>query len=161
MIYGYDTKIISSASFQSVDDLARTFVSHLKTIGRAEYSARPLVILGHSLGGIVMKRTFLYLAGAGEVEVAMLTKIKLFIAFGVPNRGMWIDHLLTIAGSSPVKDLVETLSEKSGGSSYLSLLDEHFSGIARHYNIQIVSAYETEKTPLAKVGPHYHFTCLR
>jgi hypothetical protein len=149
MLYGYDTKLLGSNSFQNIDDLARSFISHLKTIGRAEYSARPLLLLGHSLGGILVKRALVYLAGSGETETFMLGKIRLFITFGVPNRGMRNDHLLAIVKSRPNTDLISTLSIHS---SFLTILDEAFSGIALHRNIRLVSAYETEKSPLAEVS---------
>jgi alpha-beta hydrolase superfamily lysophospholipase len=153
MTYGYDTKLVASDSFQSIDDLARSFISHLKTIGRAEFSARPLLILAHSLGGILVKRALLYLAGAGEAEAILLAKTKLFMAFGVPNRGMRVDHLLAIVGTRPNRHLLRALSEEqSSDPSWLSILDDTFSGIAQHHDIRIVSAYETERSPLAQVS---------
>ncbi|OQV02052.1 NACHT domain-containing protein [Cladophialophora immunda] len=152
MIYGYDTKLVESKSFQSLDDLARSFIHHLLTIGRAEHSARPLILLGHSLGGILVKRALLYLAGSGEANKTMLSKIKLFIAFGVPNRGMRIDHLLSIVGLRPNKHLIESLAEPPPNvPSWLSVVDEQFSGIAQHYDIRVVSAFETETTPLTEM----------
>ncbi|KIW27208.1 uncharacterized protein PV07_06967 [Cladophialophora immunda] len=152
MIYGYDTKLVESNSFQSLDDLARSFIHHLLTIGRAEHSARPLILLGHSLGGILVKRALLYLAGSGEAKKTMLSKIKLFIAFGVPNRGMRIDHLLSIVGLRPNKHLIESLAEPPPNvPSWLSVVDEQFSGIAQHYDIRVVSAFETETTPLTEM----------
>jgi len=92
MIYGYDTCLTNSDSHQSLDDLARTFVQHLKSIGRAEYSAKPCVIFAHSLGGILVKRALYYMAGSGDEEDFVLQKIKLAIFFGVPNRGMQVKH---------------------------------------------------------------------
>ena len=82
LLYGYDTKLIQSNSFQSIDDIACSFVSHLNSIGLAETYAKPLIILAHSLGGILAKRTLVYLAGSGDTEAFMLQKVKLVIFLG-------------------------------------------------------------------------------
>ncbi|KIX98191.1 uncharacterized protein Z520_06271 [Fonsecaea multimorphosa CBS 102226] len=153
MTYGYDTKLVGSDSFQSLDDLALFFTSHLSSIGRAQYSAKPLILLGHSLGGILVKRALSILAASPrEDSQTMLSKTKLFMGFGVPNRGMQIDHLLAIAGPRPNRDLIKTLEQqRQNVPSWLSLVDEQFSAIALHNSIRIVSAYETEMTPLTEM----------
>lgn len=151
-MYGYDTKLIQSNSFQSIDDIARSFVAHLKSIGRAESYAKPLIIFAHSLGGILAKRTLVYLAGSGDTETFMLQKVKLIIFFGVPNRGMHIAHLLQLVRERPNQDLVNTLSVHS---PYLSMLDENFSGVATHRAIRLISAYETVESPVAEVRSYF------
>jgi hypothetical protein len=148
--YGYDTKIIGSESFQHIDDLARSLISHLKSIGRAEYSAKPLMILAHSLGGIVVKRALYYLLGSGEAETFMLEQIKLLLFFGVPNKGMHIKHLLAMVHGQPNEPLVRSLSTES---DYLHELDMKFSGIVTYKAIRIISAYETRLSLTAVVSP--------
>lgn len=149
MTYGYDTALFDSESLQDIDDLARTFITHLKTIGRAEISATPLVLLAHSLGGIIVKRALSYLAASGEAENFMLSKVKLLLCFGVPNQGMHIEHLLAMTKGRPNDIIVNSLSTTS---HYLEQIDKSFSGIAIHRSIRLVSAYETVKSPVASVG---------
>lgn len=58
MIYGYDTSLIRSSSFQNILDLGGAFRGALRTVrphGLSPHVPRPLVLLGHSLGGIVVK----------------------------------------------------------------------------------------------------------
>jgi hypothetical protein len=149
MIYGYDTSLTNSDSHQSLDDLARTFVQHLKSIGRAQYSAKPCIIFAHSLGGILVKRALYYMARSGDEEDFVLQKMKLSIFFGVPNRGMQVKHLLSMVKGYPNEALVNTLSIDS---SYLNMLDEGFAGISAFRTMRIVSAYETRRSPTAIVS---------
>lgn len=53
IIYGYDSKIQDSDSFQNVNDIGRKFQHAVREARRN--SEKPLVLLGHSLGGIVIK----------------------------------------------------------------------------------------------------------
>jgi alpha-beta hydrolase superfamily lysophospholipase len=65
MIYGYDTKVHESTSFANIDDLANEFQERIKSIRnyprlrRSEIPTtnprRPLILIGHSLGGIIIK----------------------------------------------------------------------------------------------------------
>ncbi|UKZ68508.1 uncharacterized protein TrAtP1_009539 [Trichoderma atroviride] len=65
LIYGYDTQIDGSTSFANLDDLANEFQEKIKSmrsyprLKRSEISTtnpeRPLILIGHSLGGIIIK----------------------------------------------------------------------------------------------------------
>jgi hypothetical protein len=60
LIYGYDTKLEASNSFQSFEGLASAFRLKLSSI-RQGYENIPLVLLAHSLGGIVVKEALIQL----------------------------------------------------------------------------------------------------
>jgi hypothetical protein len=149
MIYGYDSQLENSQSFQNIDDLARTFIALLKTTGATQISSRPIVLLAHSLGGILVKRVLTYLAGSGEDEHYLLSRIRLVLFFGVPHRGMHIDHLRTIVHAQPNHHLINLLAIKS---PFLTGLDETFTGIVIQRSIRIVSVYETVQSAVAEVG---------
>lgn len=56
MTYGYETRVIGSESTQGVEALAQTLLRTLASFRqRTKTSDRPLVILAHSLGGIIVK----------------------------------------------------------------------------------------------------------
>src|SRR5437868_213906 len=55
IIYGYDTTLGHSESFQTIQDIAISFISRLRTTGRSSPSAKPVIFLAHSLGGIILK----------------------------------------------------------------------------------------------------------
>lgn len=138
----------SEPVFQDIDDLALSLIAKLDSIGRAQLSAKPLVFLAHSLGGIVLKRALVQMANAGEKYKFMLGTVRGVIAFGVPNRGMSISHLLPMVLGQPNQDLIYLLSPES---EYLSCLDDQFGGIALLGNIRLLSVYETAKTPTPQV----------
>lgn len=148
LLYGYDTKLAHSQSFQNIEDLARAFIALLRSIGAAEQSARPIAILAHSLGGLLIKRALVYLAGSGESELRILQTIRLMVFFGVPHHGMHTDHLTTIVKGQPNEDLVRCLSVDA---TLLSEFDKAFTGLLVHRSIRLVSVYETAKSPVAEV----------
>jgi hypothetical protein len=68
-IYGYDTQMERSTSVANLDDLANEFQGRIKSIrsdqrvktcGSSASPKRPLILLGHSLGGIIIKAVCLY-----------------------------------------------------------------------------------------------------
>ena len=151
LIYGYDTKLFKSRSFQDLDDIARSFIASLKELRRTLLPAKPLVFLAHSLGGIVLKRAIVLLAHDGNNEEKMISEsVRGLVFFGVPHRGMKIDHFLAMVAKQPNEDLISsTLSPKS---ALLPELDEQFSKIAMDINQNIRFVYETKESQLTEVS---------
>lgn len=52
LVYGYDTSLENSRSFQNLTDLGKAFHAGLRNIG---VERRPIILIGHSLGGLVIK----------------------------------------------------------------------------------------------------------
>jgi hypothetical protein len=68
--------------------------------------------------------------------------------FGVPSRGIKIEHLLPMVQGQPNEHLIQNLAPDS---KYLRRLHESFrSGFSFQ---EIVFIYETERTKTAKVRP--------
>ncbi len=145
LIYGYDTKLFKSHSFQDLDDIAWSFIASLKEIRRSSRPAKPLILLAHSLGGIVLKRALILLAGEGQTEEkTILESVKGLVFFGVPHRGMVISHFLAMVAKQPNEDLISrTLSPDS---ALLPELHEHFTKIASSFNENIRFVYETAES---------------
>lgn len=55
LIYGYDTRLQKGDSVKNIHDIGDSFRHGISTIRSQETVTRPLVILGHSIGGIVIK----------------------------------------------------------------------------------------------------------
>jgi hypothetical protein len=144
ILFGYDTTLKNSNSFQTIVDLANTLYLTLQTNGWASPSTKPLVFLAHSLGGVLLKQLLVMLAGANDGTQFMLSMIKGAIFFGTPSRGMAMGQLRAMVGDQPNKDLVENLSEDS---EFLPNLEAQFTGISHLQRMRLYWAYETKTSP--------------
>ena len=151
LIYGYDTKLFKSHSFQDLDDIAMSFIASLKEIRRSLPPARSLFFLAHSLGGIVLKRAIILLAdGSTDEEKTILESLTGMVFFGVPHKGMKVSHLLAMVAKQPNEDLISrTLSPDS---PLLPELDKEFLNIALRINHNIKYVYETAESQLTEVS---------
>jgi len=148
ILYGYDTQLLKSESIQTIDDIASSFIAKLRSIGRGSLSAKPLILMAHSLGGIVVRCALTQMSSSGEEESLMLSSLKMIFFFGVPSKGMHISHLLSMVKGQPNEGLIRMLSEDS---HYLSSLNQHFSGIATLKEMRLISAYETKLSRTTQV----------
>lgn len=148
ILYGYDTHLAGSQSFQNIDDIAITLTAKLRSIGCTAPSARPIIFLAHSLGGIILKQALAQMARSNDRGVELLSKISNVVLFGVPNRGMRISHLAPMVEGQPNESLVQQLSTES---ACWKDLDENFSGIYFHRDLRLVSVYETQLSQVPKV----------
>jgi hypothetical protein len=89
IIYGYDTTLIGDESFQIIDDIALSLIAKLRSIGGTSIAAKPLIFFAHSLGGIVLKRALVTLAGGcgGEELDPRKDKRFLFLRSAPPRYG--------------------------------------------------------------------------
>ena len=150
-IYGYDTTLFKSRSFQDLDDIARSFIASLKELRRSLSPAKYLFVLAHSLGGIVLKRALVLLGhDSNDEEKMMLKSVKGLVFFGVPHRGMEISHFLAMVVKQPNENLISrTLSPSS---TLLPELSKEFSEIAFGFSENIRYVYETVESQLTEAS---------
>ncbi len=144
-LYGYDTVLHGSDSFQSITDLAISFIDHLKSFVWTTPIPKPILFLAHSLGGIVLKESLILLSEKSA------PRVKLFrggIFFGVPSAGMHTSHLLAMVQGQENESLVKSLSPDS---PYLRDLNDRFSGMKALRNVLCFWAYETKSSPTVEV----------
>lgn len=55
MIYGYDSTVAESKSMQNLEDFATKFNGSLQTLMNTA-TIRPIILIGHSLGGLIIKQ---------------------------------------------------------------------------------------------------------
>lgn len=145
IIYGYDTKLANSRSFQVIPDLAQTLIYQLQTYGWGSPSAKPIAFLAHSLGGLLLKEALVKLEKSSDTDFqTLLGRISGVIFFGVPNLGMDQAHFRTVVHKNPNYDLVDDIAR---GSNYLRRLDESFSGSSLATQLKCFWAYETAESP--------------
>ena len=142
ILFGYDTVLAPSNSYQTVPDLASTFVDVLKTEGWNSPTAKPLLFMAHSLGGVILKQALLMIAGGGDHQLPIASLVKGIIFFGVPSQGMEIPDIIAMLGDQPNKDSL--IKEISSGSKYLPQLEKQFLGISMLRRVKMYWAYETK-----------------
>jgi hypothetical protein len=148
VVYGYDTSLLNSQSFQTLHDLSQDFITTLGSVYMDE--TNPFVFLAHSLGGVILKTALVNLRGYGESH-QILDNTAMVVLFGVPNKGMFMSHLLAMVRGNPNEAIVGVLSKEN---PKLIGLDESFTSLMQNRNIRVVSAYETLRSQLAKeLGP--------
>lgn len=143
--YGYDTQL-DTASFQNIQDLATAFKNKLRAFGFESASAKPIVFLAHSLGGIILKQAFIQ--AMNSRIPTLLENTKACMCFGVPNRGMTVDQLATLVYGYPTKSLVHDLSVES---KELEEIDRQFKELQEARSLDIISFYETKMTKTVEV----------
>lgn len=147
LVYGYDTRLHDSKSFQSIQDLARALIIQLDAYGWNLRHAKPITFLAHSLGGLVVKQALVYLA-SNKTYKTLFEHFKGAVFFGVPNLGMEQKYFHTIVGNNANQHLVDDLDR---GSNYLTQLHKEFEDSCLTDNIRYYWAYETSLSPTISV----------
>lgn len=144
--YGYDTRI---PSVQTIYDIARTFILLLGSLRPAEGPSRKLVLICHSLGGIIAKAALKLMAESDDMtdrrHLASLTGV---LFFGVPGQGMRIDSVVEMTDESARRSLLYSLDD--GNSPTLMELSGSFMQIMQSLgHCEACYFYETMKSPTA------------
>ncbi|KAK1999116.1 hypothetical protein LX36DRAFT_633060 [Colletotrichum falcatum] len=150
LIYGYDTTLPGSRSKQSIEDLGGILVERLVAFrARDGTTRRPLIFIGHSLGGLLIKEALIHARRRRDVAVADLAKAcYALLFFGVPNLGLRNEQLRTMVRGQPNEALMHDLlvDNDSEASNFLKRLAEQFSESCKdHY--RVMSFFERMLSP--------------
>lgn len=145
IIYGYDTKLDNSNSFQNIPDLAKQLIDQLHGHRHPE-SDTPLVFLAHSLGGLVLKQALRDLADNHQDEEyqSLMNAVCGAVFFGVPNHGMEQDEFEAIVDNNPNRALIQDLSRRS---NFILQLNIAFKKLLLHDHWKFFWAYELKASP--------------
>jgi hypothetical protein len=145
VIYGYDTKLDDSQSFQSIPDLAKHLINSLEAHGWDLPSAKPIAFLAHSLGGLVLKQALVQLADTtNPMYTRLLGTMRGMVSFGVPNLGMQQHHFRAIVKNNANSLLIEDIARNS---NYLRELHKDFSEGSFNKHLTCFWAFETAESP--------------
>lgn len=154
LIYGYNTKLLSSFSFQDLEALATTFRESLEALrgaAAANYgdtkSRRPLIFIAHSLGGLVLKEALIQMSRGTKSDRETLNSTYGILFFGVPSRGMDIKSLIPIVGDQANLAFLYSLGKES------QLLRNQSRDFAKAFDFpdsEVVYFYETMMSPMAE-----------
>ncbi|KAL6821770.1 hypothetical protein J3E69DRAFT_367941 [Trichoderma sp. SZMC 28015] len=143
LTYGYDTKLPGSRSKSSILQLSRKLLESIKTTRDESTKHRPLILIGHSLGGLVVKQALVQASEGSEDDLAVFRSCYAVMFFAVPNRGLDNINLMSMVKGQPNEDLVRNLG---GESPFLNHLHESFH---KRFTLdsEIICAFETKTTP--------------
>ncbi|KAL2266766.1 hypothetical protein VTJ83DRAFT_6118 [Remersonia thermophila] len=117
MTFGYDASVVGNTSVAGIRDNARKLLRHLCDKRENDGSrGRPIVFLGHSLGGIIIKQA-LCIANIEPAFNDILSSTRGIVFFGTPHRGtdaaVWGETLARIKfaafGARDLSDLFRAL----------------------------------------------------
>ncbi|OBT77481.1 hypothetical protein VF21_05279 [Pseudogymnoascus sp. 05NY08] len=169
MIYGYDTQLHGSTSFQDLEALAsslRASIAAQRTLGSIDAKSRtvPLVFIAHSLGGLIVKEAIIQMKNDRE-HPDLLESIYSALFFGVPSQGMEVASLVPMVAGQPNQALLHTLGKES------QLLRNQLRDFPKAFDSkssEIFCYYETEKSRTAKlwldsdlVSEHHGFIWIK
>ena len=150
LIYGYDSKLAESRSYQNLEDVASKFRQSLSVVLGGRISSRPLIFIAHSLGGLVLKQAMIEMASedasAAEFENFKATFAILF--FGVPNQGMDTRSLHAMVRGQPNEPFTLYFHRDAG---FLHQLINKFRETFHFQDSHIISFFETKASPTAKL----------
>lgn len=148
MIYGYDSKLAESTSFQNLGDVASRFRESLQVHLGKRASGRPLIFIAHSLGGLVLKQAMVQMASGDAADLENLKATFVIFFFGVPNQGMDIRSLLAMVRGQSNLPFLATLDKNNG---LLHELVEKFRAVFDFRDSYVISFFETRESPTARL----------
>jgi len=154
--FGYNGDVYENTSVAGIRGNANSLLLRLRDARKGVDPGRPCVILGHSLGGLVVKQALL--SATQDPQFRSLGRaIRGLLFFGVPHGGGYKEQWVTMAHSfAPLTKrglsslistpkIVKLLVTHAAG---LADLSEDFRHIADRYSI--ATFYETEALPGTK-----------
>ncbi|KAH7227531.1 hypothetical protein BKA60DRAFT_553072 [Fusarium oxysporum] len=150
LLYGYDARVENTISFQSIHDLAGRLRGSVRAIRPGIIKKRPLVFIGHSLGGLIIKELLVMQnePGGDETDMLNLRATGGALFFGVPHRGMDNSALLAAIGLQANREFLESLRI---GSPELEKQSQLFSSVSVLDGSVIFSFFETCISGTAKM----------
>ncbi|KAF8246653.1 hypothetical protein K440DRAFT_683829 [Wilcoxina mikolae CBS 423.85] len=154
MSYGYNSNLVGD----TVDDRFLDYRTHLIQMlmnarRSAEEELRPIIFIGHSMGGILILQSLLKSKNGSQYK-HLFDSTRAIFFFGTPHQGLEVNELLSMVEDvsqgkkTSRSELVKQLRE---GSDFLDTQRDDITNLwGPTSNIQIFSFYETKKTPTVR-----------
>ncbi|KAL7770063.1 hypothetical protein ACKLNR_001447 [Fusarium oxysporum f. sp. zingiberi] len=154
LLYGYDTVLPGSFSKQSIEDLGGALLEQIIAFRAKDgTSYRPIIFIGHSLGGLLIKEALVRARRRPSNANSDLSKASYgLLFFGVPNLGLRNDQLRTLVRGQPNEALIHDLlvDNNSEPSAFLKRLADQFSESCKGY-YRVVTFFERMLSPTLKL----------
>ncbi|RFN52394.1 hypothetical protein FIE12Z_3325 [Fusarium flagelliforme] len=148
MIYGYNSKL-SSRGISKITDYGRELMEELKKIRCSEQERqRPLFLIAHSFGGIILAHCLIKAAQTNEEDhptIAAFHKATYgMLLFGIPHKGLVVDDIQKILAHQENSHRSALLQQIRKESDLLESQLVDFKNLIR--DRKVVSFYETRTT---------------
>nr|KMM72211.1 hypothetical protein CPAG_08509 [Coccidioides posadasii RMSCC 3488] len=141
LLYGYDSTLQGSDSKDSIEDLGTRFLETVKAFRADMTDRRPIIFIGHSLGGLLIKEALVRASRKFDdpQNHRLCTACYGLLLFGVPNLGLRNEQLSSIVKGQPNEGLIRDLvvDRDSEPSPFLKRISGQFSESCKgRYRIQ-------------------------
>ena len=145
-IYGYESALPNSLSSAGLQDFTCKFLHTISNRKRRKsYRGIPLILIGHSLGCLIIKQALILSAQQDRCE-DFHRRVYSVVFFGAPHEGMDTEALQTCVEGQPTQRLIHDLTP---GSTLLESLRQGFKPLLK--TIKVVSCCELKATPTTRV----------
>ncbi|KAK4198553.1 hypothetical protein QBC40DRAFT_331209 [Triangularia verruculosa] len=146
MIYGYESQLDGPMAGRSIiSDFGVSFTQGLMDLrDHPSCRDRPLILIGHSLGALIIKQAIADL----DPGIRSRLPVRTVMFFGAPHHGLEVAALETLVKGCPTQTLV---SELKRDSPSLTDLYRRFRPCAK--SLSIHSYYESRPTKTVIQGP--------
>ncbi|KAM0259327.1 hypothetical protein ACHAQJ_003358 [Trichoderma viride] len=111
---------------------------------------KPIILIGHSLGGLIIKQVLISLSRSiNPDDKKLIRAVYGVVFFGTPHDGMDISSLIPMVGDGPNRFLIESIGRIN--SQILSVQQRDFhNALGDQGGSEVFCFYETEESPTAE-----------
>ncbi|KAJ3876592.1 Alpha/Beta hydrolase protein [Lentinula edodes] len=150
--YGYNANVYSDVSMGRMRTFAETFLERLRYI-RERNPARPLIIIAHSMGGLIIKQALIIAHNRADKRYnSIINSVSGIVFLGTPHQGgngvdtaRFVANFVRAFNIDVRVDLIKSLDPKS---MVLFDLTDDFRQLVSSKGIEIASLFETKKTKI-------------
>ncbi|KAJ4416134.1 hypothetical protein N0V85_002402 [Neurospora sp. IMI 360204] len=160
LLYMYESAWVGDYKVkQFMNNIAHTLLTCLKT-KRKHCRNRPIVFIGHSMGGLVIAKAVAYADTRRELYPVMFEAISAAIFFGTPFKGAAIASTAVMFSRLAEKShsfgavASKLLEDMTPGNSYLKSIREEFATLITKLTpkIHVFCFYEEQPTNFAEMA---------
>ncbi|KAI5817928.1 hypothetical protein BZA77DRAFT_343298 [Pyronema omphalodes] len=150
--WGYYSSIMDDRRSTTITAISRRFLEDIKRVRETQTVSRPLILIGHSLGGLVIQEALVAASkGNCEKDKAVHQSCIGVLFFGVPIRGLNRTSIESLVKGKQNDYFLQTISS---GSDYLFDLENNFRICYRSMkSCTVVSFYESVDTLTIEKSP--------
>ncbi|KAI1157492.1 hypothetical protein F5B18DRAFT_644862 [Nemania serpens] len=152
MTFGYNADVVGNTSVAGIRDNARKLLESIRDEREDDQETdphRPIVFVGHSLGGIIIKQALRIANNEARLYDDIASSTKGILFFATPHRGAdvakWVNMIACIAAFSLRQPKSKFIQAMESNSKDLMEISEDFRSIVDKY--AIISFYEENVYP--------------